>query len=374
MVVLAGLAGALTHEFWQILAARVLQACGTSTAFPCAVGVIRGICNARGSDPSRGLASVAMANSAGAALGPVLGGALIALAGWPALFWVNVPMGLLATGAALAWVPADGEAQRRPARQLVTDSDLPGITLFAAAATSGVLLVLSLPTRPRWLLAPLAVCGLFGFILREHRCKKPFVNLRMLRSNHALLMVYVQFLAFNVAYYAAFYGLPQWLESVRSTPPEHAGLLILPIAALGALATPLASRLIHRTSMRATLSIGAAVLVAGSLGLLLFDQSLPITAILLVCAVLGIPYALINLSLQNTMYAAADDGYTSVAAGLYQTARYLGAITATSILGVVFAGGIRTTQLHTVGIVMVAISFTILVAAASNRLRQHGNQ
>lgn len=126
--------------------------------------------------------------------------------------------------------------------------------------------------------------------------------------------------------------------------------------------------------MRATLSIGAAVLVAGSLGLLLFDQSLPITAILLVCAVLGIPYALINLSLQNTMYTAADDGYTSVAAGLYQTARYLGAITATSILGVVFAGGIRTTQLHTVGIVMVAISFTILVAAASNRHRQHGNQ
>lgn len=163
-----------------------------------------------------------MANSAGAALGPVLGGALIALAGWPALFWVNVPMGLLATGAALAWVPADGEAQRRPARQLVTDSDLPGITLFAAAATSGVLLVLSLPTRPRWLLAPLAVCGLFGFILREHRCKKPFVNLRMLRSNHALLMVYVQFLAFNVAYYAAFYGLPPMArERAQHTARAH---------------------------------------------------------------------------------------------------------------------------------------------------------
>jgi predicted MFS family arabinose efflux permease len=84
---------------------------------------------------------------------------------------------------------------------------------------------------------------------------------------------------------------------------------------------------------------------------------------MLVSAVLGIPNGFNNLGLQSALYAAAEPERTGAAAGLFQTFRYIGAVLSTSLIGIVFAGGVSTSGLHEIGIVLAAVGAVALVAS-----------
>src|SRR5262249_26348411 len=91
--------------------------------------------------------------------------------------------------------------------------------------------------------------------------------------------VYAQFLAVSLVFYAIFFGLPLWLEQDRHFGPGTTGLILLPLAAVGVLVTPLAVRLIDRAGPKPCLILGSALLLAGSLALLLVDAVTPIQAL-----------------------------------------------------------------------------------------------
>jgi MFS family permease len=80
--------------------------------------------------------------------------------------------------------------------------------------------------------------------------------------------------------------------------------LVLPIAGLGVLATPVAARLISRSGPRPALVIGAGTLTAGSLALLFVHSTTPVMVILAAGAVLGLPNGLNNFGLQAALYEA----------------------------------------------------------------------
>ncbi|MGH3255735.1 MAG: MFS transporter [Streptosporangiaceae bacterium] len=123
----------------------------------------------------------AAAQSIGLALGPTLGGLLTSTVGWRAVYWVNVPVGLIAIVAGRYLLPRT--------RHLATPGkfDWPG-TLLLAAWTSALLLVLSVASGlnlPGWLVALLAAVGLTGaaaFAVREARTRHPLIPVSLLRS------------------------------------------------------------------------------------------------------------------------------------------------------------------------------------------------
>jgi len=121
------------------------------------------------------------AQSIGLALGPTLGGLLTATVGWRAVYWVNVPVGLLAIVAGRYLLPRTRQFNR-PER-----FDWPG-TLLLVAWTSALLLVLSAASGlslPAWmtaLLAALALAGLAAFIRREMSTRHPLIPVWLLRS------------------------------------------------------------------------------------------------------------------------------------------------------------------------------------------------
>jgi MFS family permease len=121
------------------------------------------------------------AQSLGLALGPTLGGLLTATVGWRAVYWVNVPVGLVAIVAGRYLLPRTRQFNR-PER-----FDWPG-TLFLAAWTSALLLVLSAASGlslPAWmaaLLAAVAAAGLAAFIRREVSTRHPLIPVWLLRS------------------------------------------------------------------------------------------------------------------------------------------------------------------------------------------------
>jgi MFS family permease len=93
-LLVAGLASGLaplSPAFGWLLGVRLLQACGTSVASPAALALFRAW-SRDGRVPAHALGALSIASSVSAALGPVLGGFLVALVGWPAIFLANVPL------------------------------------------------------------------------------------------------------------------------------------------------------------------------------------------------------------------------------------------------------------------------------------------
>ncbi|HEX5496124.1 MAG TPA: MFS transporter [Mycobacteriales bacterium] len=364
-VCLTGALAPLSPSFGWLVGFRVAQAAGTSVAFPCALVLIRAA-GAAGAGtgarpPAAALGVLSVASSVSAALGPVLGGVLVSLAGWQAIFLANVPVTLAGLAAALAWLPADRVDRDRPEPPA---TDVVGVALFALGLAGLLGFLLSVPGGPVWPLLPVGPVAAGLLVVWERRVDAPFLDVRMLAGNRPLMRIYGQFAAVNVAFYAAFYALPLWFERERGMPPRMAGLLLLPVAGLGLVATPAAVRLIARRGIRLTMLVGTATLCAGSVLLLGFGRATPIWVIVLACSVLGLPNGFTNLGLQASLFAATPPDGTGAAAGLFQTSRYLGAILSTSLLGVVFARSVNTAGLRAVATVMVVIS-ALLVASVT---------
>lgn len=329
----------LAPSFGLVCAGRVLLALGTATAFPSAMAMLRALAASSGGGTTRFLGRIQMANTLGAAVGPVLGGVLVGTLGWQAIFWVNVPLALAASLGVRALAPGDPPRARLPLARLVAETDVPGVLAFLATLVPALAFLLGLRAGPDWVLVPVAVVAGALFVRRERRCATPFLDVRLLAANRPLVKVYLGFAVFNVVYYCAFFGLPQFLEVRGGYATPVVGLLMLPLAAATVAATPLVTRLVERRGVRAVLVLGGSALVVGAGLMSLVAVTTAPAVALLVTAAMGVPYCAVNIAMNQALYSSARPEDAGVAAGMFQTSRYLGAILATTLLGAVFAAG-----------------------------------
>lgn len=350
----------LSPSFGWLVAARATQALATSTAFPSGLGLIRVASGHR--VPASALAVLSVAASTSAALGPTIGGLLLATWGWQAIFLVNVPLTITCIVLALRWLPAPPPADTGGGGW--AGLDIPGVILFAATLTPILGALLTLGSSDTWWL--LAVVPVAGALLawRELRYASPFFDIRLLMRKPAIISVFVQFAATTFVFYSFFFGLPVWLEQVGGYDPRAAGLLVLPLSGIAILATPIGSRLIDRRGIRLPLVIGSAFLLAGSLLMLTIGAGSPIWLILACCFVLGVPNGFNNLGLQGALYAVTPPERISWAAGQFQTFRYIGATLAGAVLGSVFRGGATTSGLHGIATTLAIVAALLVIASA----------
>ncbi|HEY8282557.1 MAG TPA: MFS transporter [Leifsonia sp.] len=327
------------NSFAAVCAGRVALAIGTATAFPSAIAMLRPIASATSTATPRLLGRIQIANTSGAAVGPVLGGLLVTFLGWQSIFWVNIPLAALAFLGVWVFAPHDPEREPVPLSRVIVESDVPGIAAFIVTLASLLVFLLDLEPRPLWWLLPVCALAAALFVWRELRTAHPFLDLRLLSSNHRLLMVYLCFAIFNVVYYSAFFGLPQYLQEHAGYSAGIAGLLMFPLAAVTIVVTPLAARAIERFGVRPTLIFGASALIAGAAVLAFGAVSTAPVVVLVLTALLGIPYCVVSIAMNQALYSSARPQDSGVAAGIFQTSRYVGAIMATTILGLLFSSG-----------------------------------
>ena len=113
------------------------MALGTATAYPSAVVMVGALARQANTTSTRPLGRIQMANTSGAAVGPVVGGLLVSLVGWEALFLINVPLALAALLIVRRFAPADQSREQGSVAVLLRDSDIPGILAF----TGGMVLL-----------------------------------------------------------------------------------------------------------------------------------------------------------------------------------------------------------------------------------------
>jgi MFS family permease len=367
VVFVTGLAAPFVPGFAGLVAVRAVQALGTSAAYPAGLAMIRAATgDPLGKPPAAALGALNMAANVSAALGPVIGGFLVAWAGWQAVFLINVPVTAAGIAAATVWLRTDATRHRHAGLSLgglLGVVDLGGVLLFSVTITSLLGFLFSLSARPAWiLLGCLPVAG--GLLVwYEARREQPFIDVRMLSSSPRLIGVFAQFAAVCTVFYAVYFSLPIWFEGARGFSPDQAGLLLLPVAGLGVAVTPLAATLVSRAGVRPALVVGAVALTAGTLLLALVDQRTPILNLVAVGAVLGIPNAFNNLGLQAALYQATRPQYTGIAGGLFQTFRYVGAILSTSLIALVFGTHVTSRGLHEIALTIAALSGVLIIAS-----------
>jgi MFS family permease len=357
-------------NFALVCVARVFMAIGTATAYPSAMVMISELSKQANASSTRPLGRIQLANTSAAAVGPVLGGLLVVLVGWQALFAINVPLTLAALIGVRLFAPDDVGAERGRLSELVRDSDLPGILGFVGSLTMLMMALLNVLPDYRWWLLGGSIVLAALFILRELRFSPPFLDVRLLARNRALLLVYICFVVFNGVYYFAFFGLPQLLQEAAGYDAGLVGLLMLPLAAFSVVSTPLAVRGIERYGVRSVLLSGAVLLTAASAALWLLTASFALPLVLVLTALLGLPYGMVSTASNQGLYLSARPEERGVAAGVFQTCRYLGAISSTVMIGVFYSTGVNQESWGQVVAVMLGLGVLVVVLSLFWRERE----
>lgn len=369
LVGVAGVIGTLAPNLTVLIIARVILGFGTCAGYPAAMRLIQDESERTGRDsPTKVLTILAISTQTISVIGPSMGGLLIGLGGWRTTFAINIPIALFAfiLGARRLPKPSEPtpEARRTPHRRAgVRDLDLLGMGLFAATLVA-LLLFLIQPHVGHWYLAVITVAAAAAFAVRELSHTQPFLDLRILGNNVALLVTYGRALLAYIVSYSFMYGFTQWLEAGRGLSPSQAGLVTLPVFATGIVVSIISGR---REQVRAKLVVAAAGQIIGCLLLLALQPSTPWWLLIVIALVFGIPQGLNSLALQNAVYRQAPAEDIGASAGLLRTFGYLGAIISSAAQATFFHPAADTNGMHHLALMLVGVSVAFLLITVFDR-------
>ncbi|MWC00356.1 MFS transporter [Agromyces sp. MMS17-SY077] len=366
VVTVAGVIGALAPAFGWLIVSRVLIGLGTAVGNPTAMMLIRRRADRLGTGvPGPVLGAMSIAAQVTAALGLPLGGVLVGLWGWRAVFAVNLPLGVIGILLALAWVPRDEPipAGLREPGALARALDPAGIALFAGTIVALIVFLQDVRNPTWWLLGLSIVCAA-ALVVWERRSPDPFLDVRMLARNGPLVRTYTRQFLTQTAMYLVLYGYVQWLEQGRGLAASAAGLVLLPMTAVGAIGSALVSR---KALVRGPLVASALVVLAGGLVLLAVDGTTPLWALVALSLLFGLVTGLTGVANQAAMYAQTDAAGIGVAAGLLRTSTNLGAIASSAALGFVFTSAASDAGLHTVALLIAGLGALVLALVLADR-------
>ena len=366
VVLVAGVLPILFHSFAGVLLARILLGIGTSAAYPSAMALIRDQSVRLGEPaPQTLLSGISIASLTTAAVGPPLGGLLIALFGWPSIFLVNIPLAGAALVMAALWLPLDStRLVPKNTGSALASIDPVGILLFGGTIAALLVFLLDLSSGYWWLLVlGVALGGLL--VWWELRRSTPFLDLRMLGSNGPLTRTYARLFLLYLASYLMTYGFSQWLQDAAGYSSGVAGLLQLPTALLAGVASLVVAR---TTALRVPLIIAAVMPLVGGVLIASLTSDASIGLLITIAGLFGVAQGLSSVSNQAALYRQAPVDQIGTAAGLSRTSTYLGAIASSSIIGLVFGQAPTDGDVHVIGwviVVAVAIAGVLAVTDAS---------
>jgi EmrB/QacA subfamily drug resistance transporter len=334
--VLASLLCALSTSLPMLVAARALQGVGGAMLNPVAMSIIRNVFE----DPRERAEAIGVWGGVfglSMALGPVLGGALVDGVGWPAVFYVNVPVGLAAIILTARYVPESRAPKPRrldPAGQLL---------VIVALAT----LTYAIIEGPRHGWTSAEILGLFaasaaafvGLVLYELRQEEPLIEVRFFSS-----IPFAGASAIAVLAFAGFNGFlflnTLYLQNVRGLSPLDAGLYMLPTAAMLLVFSPLSGRLVGRRGSRRPTVLGALGMLAGAAMLLSLTTHTPTAYLLTSYIAFGFGVGLINPPITNTAVSGMPGEQAGVAAAVASTSRVVGVTLGVAVIGAITGGGL----------------------------------
>jgi EmrB/QacA subfamily drug resistance transporter len=324
----------LAPTLGTLIGARVLQAIGGSMLNPVAMSIIRNVFEDPG-ERARAIGVWGAVFGLSMALGPIVGGALVDSVGWRAVFFVNVPIGVLAIVLTALFVP-DSRAPRP--RRL----DPVGQVLVIAALGTLTYAIIEGP-RSGWLSAE--IVGLFvvatactaALIAYERRRVEPLLELRFFRSAPFSGASAIAVLTF--AGMGGFLFLNTlYLQTVLGLSPLQAGLYMLPMAGMLLVFSPISGRIVAHRGARAPMIVAAAAVIVASLMLTGLTPHTSRPLLIAAYFLFGLGMGFINPPITNTAVSGMPGAQAGVAAAVASTSRQVGMTLGVAVIGAICGG------------------------------------
>ncbi|MDE2581603.1 MAG: MFS transporter [Rhodospirillales bacterium] len=316
---------ALAPSYPWLLAGRVLQGVGAGLVLSCGPALITALYPE--TQRARALGLYTLGFGLGGALGPVLGGVLVARFGWSAVFWARAPIAALG-GLVSLTLPAPAAAPRRDR------FDLLGAWLLIIAI-GALLLALNRVRTPLWALlaAGLGGLSLAGFIRQELRTRHPILDLHPFRD-FGFSLATIGNTLLNLVGFAVLLLVPFQLARMPGLSTVVSGLLLAALPAGVMLAGPIAGRLASRVPSAALMAAGAAFVSAGLTGIAAFPARAGALAGMMMLAGLGL--GAFQVAFFDVLTGAMPARNRGVAGSLGMLTRTLGLVTGATVLMAVF--------------------------------------
>ncbi|HEU4945969.1 MAG TPA: MFS transporter [Kribbella sp.] len=359
---LASAACALATEPWMLTAARAVQGVGAAAVMPLSLTLLAATVPARMRSAAIGIWGGI--SGLGVAVGPVVGGAVVDGLDWQWIFWLNVPIGLVAVPLA-ARVLAESHGGS-------TRFDPLGLVLSAAGVLSVVWGVVH-GADDGWtspgVLGTLVggVVLLAAFVAWERRTTAPMLPLRLFASR-AFSVVNVTAFTFSVGVFGSVFLLAQFFQVVQGYSPLQSGIRTLPWTMAPMVVAPLAGLIVDRVGARALIVTGQVFLAAALAWMALVttaevEYSSYVAPFLLAGIGMGLTFA----PAATVVMASASPADQGVASGTNNTIREVGVAMGVAVLASVFAsyGSYETPSSYVAGLVPAVKAGAVIVAVGA---------
>lgn len=323
----------LSDSIALVIVFRVLQGLFGALLMPAALGLLRATFPAEKLNMAIGIWGMVIgASTAG---GPILGGVLVEHVNWQSVFFINVPVGVLAVALGV-WILLDHRAENAP-----RSFDILGIALLSAAMFCLVWALIKAPEwgwgdLTTWTFIAVSAVGFALFAFWETRVGEPLIPLGLFRSvplsAGVVLMVLMAIAFMGGLFFVTFY-----LQNVHGMSPVDAGLHLLPLTGMMIVGSPLAGAVITKVGPRIPLAGGMAFTALAMYGMSTLEKTTGSGVMSLWFALLGLGLAPVMVGATEVIVGNAPMELSGVAGGLQQAAMQIGGSLGTAVLGAVMA-------------------------------------
>jgi EmrB/QacA subfamily drug resistance transporter len=312
----ASLLCALAPSVELLVAARALQAVGGSMLNPVAMSIITNTFT----EPRERAQAVGVWGAVfglSLALGPIIGGAVVAAGDWRAIFLLNLPVLAVAIALTVRYVP---ESRAPNPRRL----DPVGQMLVIVTHVTLTYGIIEAPAA-----LPVAGVALLALVAYETRRSEPLIDVRVFRS-----VAFSSAMVISIAAFAAFGGLlflnTLYLQGERGLSALETGVATLPLALMIVLVSPLSGRIVGRSGPRVPLLIAGVCMTTACL---LLAAGGPLAWLIACYGLFGVGIGFVNAPITNTAVSGLPRAQAGVAAAMATTSRQIG-----QALGVALGG------------------------------------
>jgi EmrB/QacA subfamily drug resistance transporter len=342
LFVLASAACGLAGDVTTLVAARAVQGVAAGGLMSLAMAAVGDLVEPR--ERARFQGFIAATFAVATVAGPLVGGGLVEHADWRWVFYVNLPLGLVALAGLHRFLPSVAPPPASERAPL----DGAGAALLAGATVALMLACVWGGDRYAWgspvivgLLAGALVLAV-AFLRRERRAQDPVLPLALLRRRTVAHASGALFLATS-AIFAVMVFVPLMLQVDTGATPVEAGLLLVPMMVGITVSTSVAGRVIGRTGRYKAFPVGGLAVMAGALALLgatAQDASRPLVALGLM--LFGLGFGVVGQVLVAAVQNDVDRRQLGVAMAATSFFRGLGGAVGAAVLGAVFAAQVGT--------------------------------
>ena len=320
---LASLACAFAPTEGLLIAARFCQGIGGAMLFATSVAIVTQVYGPGERGWALGITIATV--YAGLSVGPFLGGILTDHFGWPAIFLINVPIGIATILLTLLCIPHEwADAGGEP-------FDLCGSVIYGSTLFCGIFGIAHSAGSHGFCMDSSSFCRGGLFVWWQKRSSCPILDLGIFRVNRTFTYSNIAAMINYGATYGVGFLLSLYLQYIKGFSAEFAGFILVAQPVVQTILSPVAGKISDRVEPQIVATIGMCITTIGLSTFIFLGPDTPLYLIIAALMILGLGYAFFSSPNTNAIMSSVDRKYLGIASGMVATMRSLGQVLSMAI-------------------------------------------